>query len=196
MMQEKKEKIVDKNYEFHGLSYAVDEENDRILIQIDGKPTYCPRARPRAIRVGKKWVGKVYDYEPYAEWKNEVAKTLKEQGFYDEPLLREICDCAGGFHFGYVAYYPWDVKRKNPPVEPFKVSAPDVDNIAKAYMDAILTKKYMPKRFEDERRAITDARVSSMTGVKLECETKEEEGHVLIEIAPTIKYFGRGGRRL
>lgn len=191
----KKKKQYDRDYTIKKVEYAVDEENYKILIRIEGRPVNTPRPKARANFIKMKSENGelvtrnkpvIYYEEGYEEWKANLTNILKEQGFYDEPLLQEIFSDLNGVHFRVRCFYK--PNKNNMEDRYFKPTVPDTDNLAKAYMDAIISDN-MPMNARTGY-GIKDAVVTGLECSKIFLLEEGIEPFVFIEIEPTVAILG------
>lgn len=102
-----------------------------MFFRIDEKP--IGKARHRTFSRG----GKTMSYDPQSEQKNackiKFTQQMSEQGYSEA--------CKGSFHvdmrFGMPIPKSWPKKRKNESMGQWHTSKPDIDNIAKYYLDVM-----------------------------------------------------------
>lgn len=201
MEEPKKKKQYKKDYAIKNVEYTIDEKKQTIYIKVDGRPVNTPRPQARANFIkttdehGKEVTKNkpiIYNPTEYNDWMKKLSDILEEQGFYKEPLLQEIFSNENGVSWFMRAFY---TPKKKQSEQIFKPTVPDSDNIAKAYIDAIVNDKHMPKN-EETGYGIKDARVTHLDFAKLYMQSTEMDPFVYIEIKPTIDVLDFLGNHL
>jgi len=101
-------------------------------IKVDGIPKAQPRPRAFARKMGGKFTARVYDAATAEGWKSIVVAAARGQR-PDEPL-----DCALAVRLRFELPRPKSRCRKRDPTDAlFCTTKPDVDNLAKAVLDAL-----------------------------------------------------------
>lgn len=195
---EKSKKDYKPSYEIGKVEYVMNQEQYKIAMRIEGQPVTAPRPRARMNFMQMNEDGKkvtrnkpvVYNEKAYEDWKKNLSKILKEQGFYDEPLLQEIFSDLNGVSFRIRCFYK--PNKRNMEDRYYKTTVPDTDNLTKAYMDAIISDN-MPINART-KNGIKDARVTHNECFKLFIQEEGIEPFVFIEMEPTVNRFDEMGR--
>lgn len=166
-------------------------DNYYIDMKIPISPMPAPRPKGKVARIGEKLVCQFYNDEDYMKYKREIARLLKEQGFYDDEKLPIIVSHPEGIALSIefnVAFRGWQRHASTT----FAITKPDVDNLAKGFIDAMFESEDMPKNILTGKK-INDARVVLLQAIKTKVQDKDDKGYIRFKIESAERYLERKG---